>query len=128
MTLSRILLLVPTALAIGSFSVSPAQADSPNNQPPGYQIYMANNCYQCHGTVGQGGTGPTIVPPRLLPQPKFMAFVRNPSPPNMPPYTTAVLSDADLASIWSYLHALPPPNNALPEALKRLQSVKTQGP
>jgi hypothetical protein len=56
----------------------------------------------------------------------FMAFVHKPPPSGMPPYTTAVIDDADLAAIWGYLNALPPPPAALPEPLQRLKPSKGQ--
>lgn len=83
----------------------------------GRALYMANNCYLCHGTVGQGGAGPAIAPPALPALTAFVAFVRRPNPPDMPPYTSAVVSDADLAAIHAYLASIPPPPAALPPAL-----------
>jgi mono/diheme cytochrome c family protein len=82
----------------------------------GKQIFMSNNCYLCHGTVGQGGDGPTLAPPRLLPQSGFAAYVRHPKG-RMPAYTQAVLSDTDLAAIYDYLQSLPPPPAQLPKLL-----------
>jgi mono/diheme cytochrome c family protein len=120
MTLSRIISLSATILAAGLLGLSAARADDSAAAAHGFQLFMANNCYQCHGTVGQGGgNGPTIAPPRLRPQANFMAFVRQ--PPGMPPFTTAVLDDNDLAAIWTYLNSLPAPSSSLPEPLARLQ-------
>jgi mono/diheme cytochrome c family protein len=74
----------------------------------GKRIYMADGCALCHGTVGQGGrgTGPHLAP-SPLPFETFAGQVRRP-PNAMPPYTTVVLSDAELADIYAYLVALPP--------------------
>lgn len=82
----------------------------------GRQLFMSNNCYLCHGTVGQGGAGATLAPPRLMPQPGFAAYVRHPKG-RMPPYTQAVLSDADLGAIYDYLQSLPPPSQHMPKLL-----------
>jgi mono/diheme cytochrome c family protein len=82
----------------------------------GRQLYLSVNCYLCHGTVGQGGAGPTLAPPRLMPQSAFSAYVRHPNG-HMPPYTDAVLSDSNLAAIYSYLESLPPPPSQLPKLL-----------
>jgi mono/diheme cytochrome c family protein len=82
----------------------------------GKQLYMANNCYLCHGSVGQGGAGPTLAPPKLGPENFFSAYVRHPTN-EMPPYTPAVLSDADLGAIYGYLQSLPPPPQELPKLL-----------
>lgn len=70
---------------------------------------MANNCYLCHGTVGQGGAGPRVAPLPPKSGSDFAAFVRHPGG-RMPAYTTAVLDDADLAAIYAYLQSIPPPN------------------
>jgi mono/diheme cytochrome c family protein len=120
MTLVRIISLSAATLAAGFLGLSAARADDSAAVARGSQLFMANNCYQCHGTVGQGGgNGPTIAPPRLRPQADFMAFVRQ--PPTMPAFTAAVLDDADLAAIWTYLNSLPAPSPTLPEPLARLQ-------
>jgi len=119
MTLSRIIPLAAASIAGGFLGLSAAQADDSAAVAHGRQLFMANNCYECHGTVGQGGAGPTITPPRLRAQSDFMAFVRR--PPTMPAYTTAVLDDNDLAAIWTYLNSVPAPSSTLPEPLARLQ-------
>ena len=119
MTLSRIISLSAATLAAGFLGLSAARAADSEAVAHGRQLYMADNCYQCHGTVGQGGAAPTIAPPRLLAQSNFMALVRQ--PPTMPAYTTAVLNDNDLAAIWTYLNSVPAPSSTLPEPLARLQ-------
>jgi mono/diheme cytochrome c family protein len=83
----------------------------------GQHLFAANNCYQCHGYLGQGGQGPTIAPPQLPAEPAFMAYVRHPGA-EMPAFTEKVLSDADLMAIYAYLKSLPPPPAALPDLLK----------
>jgi mono/diheme cytochrome c family protein len=84
---------------------------------PGRQLFMANNCYLCHGTVGQGGTGPRIAPPDLPTIAGFMAYARHPVG-GMPAYTAKVLSDTDLTAIHGYLESLPQPNS-FPDLLSR---------
>lgn len=79
-----------------------------NAQASGQQLFMANNCYLCHGTVGQGGAGPRIAPPSLPPEAGFTAYVRHPSG-RMPAFTAKVLGDADLTAIYGYLQSLPQP-------------------
>jgi len=79
-----------------------AEVSTPTDrQAADRRAYMSAGCYQCHGTVGQGG-----VAPRLAPQPPSLAaltaFVRN-SPRNMPAYDTRVLSDGELQQIGDYL-------------------------
>jgi mono/diheme cytochrome c family protein len=74
----------------------------------GKRLYIADNCHLCHGTVGQGGraTGPHIAP-NPLPYEAFAGQVRRPANA-MPPYTTMVLPEQDLADIYAYLVTIPP--------------------
>jgi mono/diheme cytochrome c family protein len=111
------------ALIVSSVAASAAPADSSAAASQGQKLFTSYNCYECHGRVGQGGAGPTIAPPRLPDHATFMSFVRHPNPPAMPPYTTKVLADADLSSIWDYLNSLPPPPQQLPPELARLKQA-----
>jgi mono/diheme cytochrome c family protein len=86
-----------------------AQEDVPTGDAAnGKRIYVADGCALCHGTVGQGGrgTGPHLAP-NPLPYEAFAGQVRRPANA-MPPYTTVVLSDVELADIYAYLLAIPP--------------------
>ena len=76
----------------------------------GKAVFVANNCYLCHGTAGQGGAGPTIAPPKLMPsEAAFAAWLRKTGPGAMPVYTVKVLSDADVVAIYGYLQSLKAP-------------------
>lgn len=99
--------------------VSLAQEAPKGNAQVGKEIFLADGCYQCHGRVGQGGRGPTLVPMRL-PFEAFRIMVRQPSGGGMPPYAQQVLSDQSLADAYAYLLALPGPQDAaqLPDILK----------
>jgi ubiquinol-cytochrome c reductase cytochrome c subunit len=75
----------------------------------GKRLHMRNGCYQCHGTVGQGGlAGPRLAHTKL-PQAGFISYVRNPRPGNMPPYRGKVMTDQELADVYAYLQSVPPP-------------------
>jgi len=81
------------------------------NAENGKRLFMRNGCYECHGTVGQGaGNNPTA--PKLAPKPialtALIAYVRKPAG-GMPPYTSKVMSDADLADVRAYLASIPEP-------------------
>jgi mono/diheme cytochrome c family protein len=82
----------------------------------GRKTYTTVGCYQCHGREGQGSpaSGPRIGPgpPPLA---TFLAYVRAPAG-EMPPYTTKVISDAELTDIHAFLEARAPavPNVPLP--------------
>jgi ubiquinol-cytochrome c reductase cytochrome c subunit len=85
-----------------------AQGAPPGDAANGKRVYMADGCYQCHGTVGQGSrpTGPHIAP-NPLPYEVFAGQVRHPVNA-MPPYTGVVLPEQDLADIYAYLLSVPP--------------------
>jgi mono/diheme cytochrome c family protein len=72
----------------------------------GKQNFLKYGCWQCHGTMGQGGvTGPKLAPDPL-PLEAISAFIRN-SNRAMPPYREAVLPNEDLADIHAYLSSIP---------------------
>jgi ubiquinol-cytochrome c reductase cytochrome c subunit len=74
---------------------------------------MRVGCYECHGMVAQGGTGPRLAPnPRTTES--LITFLRKPV--GMPPYSAKVLSDADVGDIRAYLASLPapPPVSSIP--------------
>ena len=83
-------------------------APPPGDAANGKRVYMADGCYQCHGTVGQGSrpTGPHIAP-NPLPYEAFAGQVRRPVNA-MPPYTSVVVSDSELGDIYAYLLSIPP--------------------
>ena len=109
---SLVLLIVCWASAAAQSPAPPGDAAN------GYKLFMADGCYQCHGTVGQGsrGTGPRLAP-NPLPYENFAAQVRKPAN-TMPPYTPLVLNDAQLSDIYAYVSSLPGP--AKPEDVKIL--------
>ena len=89
-------------LVLGQGAASGASAEK------GQALYLKYGCWQCHGTVGQGGvTGPRVAPDPL-PFDALANFVRT-SSGQMPPYRQAVLPDADLAEIYAYLQSIPKP-------------------
>jgi ubiquinol-cytochrome c reductase cytochrome c subunit len=85
-----------------------AAAQAPTgNAANGRKLFASIGCYQCHGYEAQGSTatGPRLAP-RPLPFPALSRYVRRPTG-QMPPYTTKVLSDAELADIYAFLQAAP---------------------
>ena len=87
-----------------------AQAPA-GNAAKGKEIFFKNGCYECHGTVGQGGTGPHIAP-----RTTSIAYIRKPAG-GMPPYTAKVMSDAEMADVQAYLMSIPAPPAAKSIAL-----------
>jgi ubiquinol-cytochrome c reductase cytochrome c subunit len=100
-------------LAIGGLACLPqlafAQAATAQGDAArGQRLFLADGCYECHGTVGQGG----FAGPRLAPDPHpaeaISAYIRGPAGV-MPPYGATVVSDADVADIQAYLASIKPP-------------------
>ena len=100
----KTILLVLSLLTLTAFAQTKT-GDSAN----GKRLFMRNGCYQCHGTVGQGGlAGPRLAQTKLT-LPAFTSYVRNPRPSNMPPYRSKVMTDQELADVYAYIQSVPPP-------------------
>ena len=93
----------------GQTAPSPAAAAPAGNAETGRKLFVSDGCYQCHGYEGQGSTA---TGPRLGPRPisfaAFSRYVRQPTG-QMPPYTTKILPETDLAHMYAFLRALPDP-------------------
>jgi ubiquinol-cytochrome c reductase cytochrome c subunit len=74
----------------------------------GKKLFLTVGCYQCHGTLGQGGgrAGPKLAP-NPLPANLILRQLRRPAA-NMPVYTTSDLSDAQAGDIIAYLQSIKP--------------------
>jgi cytochrome c553 len=102
-------------MAVAAAGIMPARAQDAapaGDIAKGKAHYNADGCYMCHGYVGQGSrmSGPRVAP-MALPFDAFKTQLRTPSN-EMPPYTDKVLTDADLADIYAYLHSIPGPAHA----------------
>jgi mono/diheme cytochrome c family protein len=101
-----------------SLAAQPHQeTTTPGDPKIGERLYTADGCYECHGYLGQGSTqtgGSRLGPPQI-PLSAFISYVRQPSG-QMPPYTSKVISDQDLAHIYSFLQSVPkpPPSKSIP--------------
>lgn len=105
------------AMFLFAISAAPAQNSAPSekqepapagNVEAGKKVFTRDGCYECHGREGQGaaqGAGPRIGPPQL----SFEAFTKYVHQPagQMPPYTSKVISDQELADIYAYLQSRP---------------------
>jgi len=85
------------------------------NAANGKKVFLKDGCYECHGTVGQGGTGPRLSMPAIA-LPTIMAIVRK-GAGGMPPYSAKVLADSELTDIHAYLETIPAPPPAKSIAL-----------
>ncbi len=85
-----------------------SEAAPAGNAETGEKIFTKDGCYECHGREGQGAAqaaGPRIGPSQL----SFEAFTKYVHQPTgqMPPYTSKVISDQELADIYAYLQSRP---------------------
>jgi mono/diheme cytochrome c family protein len=101
-------------------TVAPAAAAlsaTSGNVANGKKIFASYGCYECHGFEGQGSkqTGAPPIGPPAISMSAFARYVRQPTG-EMPPYTSKVISDQDLADIYAFLQsiALPPPIKNIP--------------
>ncbi|HXX71452.1 MAG TPA: cytochrome c [Candidatus Acidoferrum sp.] len=87
---------------------SSAAQELKGNAENGKKLFLAYGCYECHGLQGAGAAiAPRIGPPALS-LAGVLRYVRAPTG-QMPPYTAKVVSDQDLADIYSFLKTFPPP-------------------
>lgn len=105
-----VVLLAAFALPAQNTAPQPekSQAIPAGNVEAGKKIFTKDGCYECHGREGQGaaqGAGPRIGPPQLSFD-AFTKYVRQPAA-QMPPYTSKVISDQELADIFAYLQSRP---------------------
>jgi mono/diheme cytochrome c family protein len=105
-----VVLFVACAFAVLGFAVAAlAQNAGSGDAANGKRVYLADGCFACHGSAGQGGAmnypAPAIAQVEM-PVESFLAYLRN-APNDMPAYTTAVLSDKDATDIYAFLRALP---------------------
>jgi len=107
------LMMIASILGAQNRGAAPNQGGAPAANAPagnvenGKKIFSSYGCYQCHGFVGQGGAGARLAP-RPISFAAFSKYVRQPAD-QMPPYTTKVVSDQELADIYAFLMTIPQP-------------------
>ena len=86
-----------------------AAAAPAGNAANGRKLFVSFGCYQCHGYEAQGAnaTGPRLAP-RPIAFAAFLKYVRHPTN-QMPPFTTKVVTDAELTDIYAFLRSQPQP-------------------
>ena len=106
-TAAALLLARPESAAQTAAKPARAIDSSAGNAQNGRRIYTNYGCYECHGREGQGSK---LTGPRIGPDPTgfsaFVQYIRRPGG-QMPPYTSKVVSDAELADIYAFLKSLP---------------------
>jgi mono/diheme cytochrome c family protein len=120
------LILLMTAAALGAHTpgqapnsgaaVGNAQAAPAGNAENGKMIFAGYGCYECHGYVAQGGGAGPRLAPRPIAFAAFSKYLRRPTA-QMPPYTSKVVSEKDLADIYAFLQSIPepPPAKSIPQ-------------
>ena len=111
---SALVALVLVAAVSAQTPAPQSNAAPAGNAETGKKLFVSYGCYQCHGYEAQGSnaTGPRLGP-RPIAFAAFSRYVRQPSG-QMPPYTTKVVSDADLANIYAFVAARPAPPAKIP--------------
>lgn len=102
--------LAPSAYAQNQAPAAPPSSTAPaGDAGAGKKLFVSYGCYQCHGREAQGSssTGPRLGP-RPIAFTAFSRYVRRPTG-QMPPYTTKVVSDTDMANIYAYVQTRTPP-------------------
>ena len=112
------LILVLTMSALGAQAAVPApkpaaaagsaQAPSAGNAESGKKTFAGVGCYECHGYVARGGSAGPRLAPRPIACAAFSKYLRSPTG-QMPPYTSKVLPEKDLADLYAYLQSIPEP-------------------
>jgi mono/diheme cytochrome c family protein len=85
-----------------------AQAAPEGNAENGKKIFTSYGCYECHNYVANGGGAGPRLAPRPIAWAAFSALVRKPKD-EMPPYTTKMITDKELADIYAFLRTIPEP-------------------
>lgn len=96
-------------VALGFAVTALAQNAGSGDDANGKRIYLADGCFACHGSSGQGGAMNYPAPPIAqveMPLESFLAYLRD-APNDMPAYSTNVLSDKEAADIYAFLRSLP---------------------
>jgi ubiquinol-cytochrome c reductase cytochrome c subunit len=106
-------LLIVAAVSAQTPAPQPSAAPA-GNAETGKKLFVSYGCYQCHGYEAQGSnaTGPRLGP-RPIAFTAFSRYVRQPTG-QMPPYTSKVVSDADMANIYAFVAARPAPATNVP--------------
>jgi mono/diheme cytochrome c family protein len=106
------------ALALSEQAAERPPVDGPprGDATRGQQLFVKIGCYQCHGYEAQGAsTGPKLGPEAVA-FTRFISYVRKPTG-EMPPYSTKVTSDAQLADLYAFVTSRKKPE-ARPQLLR----------
>jgi mono/diheme cytochrome c family protein len=100
-------------VSLGAVSIASAQDAPKGDTTNGKRVFLTDGCFTCHGRSGQGGAynGPApILAHTALPFDAFKNQLRNPAD-DMPAFSTAVVSDQEVADIYAFVQSLPGPTS-----------------
>jgi mono/diheme cytochrome c family protein len=100
---------VVAAATLAAVSLASTQDAPKGDATNGKKVFLADGCFTCHGRSGQGGAynGPApILAHTALPFDAFKNQLRNPAD-DMPAFSTAVVSDQEVADIYAFVQTLP---------------------
>lgn len=92
-------------------AVALAQSGGAGNAENGKKIFLRDGCWECHGYAGQGSRDGAKIADTALSAAQFTRYVRRPTGA-MPAYIDKVLTDQELADIWTYVKTLTGPKTA----------------
>ena len=133
--------VAPSALGNPAGSQTPQTAPAEaGNAASGRAIFMAHQCWACHGYNGETGTrllreDGTFIP-RLQTPSAFISFIRAPRPNEAPPtgsslvmpsYGVTSLPDQQAADLWAYIRTFKPTQPALKDIPLLEQMLKEGG-
>jgi mono/diheme cytochrome c family protein len=123
------LFVASLAVAVGQQTAVPAaeiKGDAiKGDAARGKDLFIKYTCYGCHGFSAQNGPGRNRLNPMTMTVTGFIANVRGPaSPTTMPPFSAKVISDQQLADIWTYVKTLP--NAPAAKDIPLLQQIKQE--
>jgi mono/diheme cytochrome c family protein len=95
-------------IAAQTSNAAPKTAAASGSAQNGKKLFLSDGCYECHGRQAQGGAAGPRLGPDPLPLAAILKYVRQPSG-QMPPYTSKVVSDVELADVYAFLQSLPQP-------------------
>jgi mono/diheme cytochrome c family protein len=132
-----LLTLTASAQTAGTMTQPPPAVGNPQN---GKSLFLAHQCFACHGYNGETGTrllnedGSFV--PRLLTSRGFIAFIRAPRPNERPPvgssvtmpsYGVSSLPDQQAADVFAYIRTFKPTEPALSDIPLLTEMIKSGG-
>jgi mono/diheme cytochrome c family protein len=108
------------AMLLGTIALAQSRGSAEN----GKRLYLRDGCWECHGYAGQGGRDGAQIANTSFTTAQLTRYVRRPTGA-MPAYSDKVVSDEELANIWSYLKSMPRPRTA--KDIPLLNDLKESG-